>query len=57
MTRSFDKDMMVLLQTRVECTAKIAMSALRSEHATTCLLPDRVLTRRIFLLGRAVQDC
>jgi hypothetical protein len=49
--------MMVPVEMRVECTAKIAMSALRSASATMGLLPNHVLPRRIFLAGRLVQNC
>jgi hypothetical protein len=40
---------MVLLCTRVECSAKIAMTALRSGLATMRLLPDHDPLRLIFL--------
>jgi hypothetical protein len=41
--------MMMMLRTRVECSAKIAMTALRAWRAATGLLPDTDQTRRIFL--------
>jgi hypothetical protein len=44
--------MMVLCEMGVECSAKIAMSALRSGSATMGLLPNLVLARRIFLAVR-----
>jgi hypothetical protein len=50
--RSFDEQMMVWLEISVECSAKIAMSALRSGAATMGLLPNHVLARRIFLGAR-----
>jgi hypothetical protein len=49
--------MMVLSGMPVECSAKIAMSALRSSAATMGLLPNHVLARRIFLEVRTVEDC
>jgi hypothetical protein len=47
--------MMVLLSNAVECSAKIAMTALRSHLATTRLLPEHDWRRRIFLGPRFVQ--
>jgi hypothetical protein len=45
--------MMMMLPTGVECSAKIAMTALRACRDATGLLPDLDQTRRIFLwLGR-----
>jgi hypothetical protein len=41
--------MMMMLGTSVECSAKIAMRALRPRRDTTGLLPDIDQTRRIFL--------
>jgi hypothetical protein len=41
--------MMVPLSKAVECSAKIAMTALPSRLATTRLLPKHELQRRIFL--------
>jgi hypothetical protein len=43
--------MMMMLRTSVECSAKIAMTALLACRATTGLLPDLGQTRRIFLMG------
>ena len=47
--RSFDVRRMVLHCKRVECSAKIAMTALRSGLAAMRLLPDHDLSRLIFL--------
>jgi hypothetical protein len=47
--------MMMMLRTSVECSAKIAMRALRACRDTTGLLPDLDQTRRIFLMGDAMQ--
>jgi hypothetical protein len=47
--------MMVLLSYGVECSAKIAMTALPSGRAATRLLPEQVWWWRIFLDARAVQ--
>jgi hypothetical protein len=41
--------MMMMLRTSVECSAKIAMSALRAWADATALLPDLDPPRRIFL--------
>jgi hypothetical protein len=41
--------MMVTFEMRVECSAKIAMTALRGRAAAMCLLRNHVLPRRIFL--------
>jgi hypothetical protein len=41
--------MMMMLPTCVECSAKIAMTALRARHAATGLLPDIDLKQRVFL--------
>jgi hypothetical protein len=41
--------MMMMLPTGVECSAKIAMTALRACRDATGLLPDLDQTRRIFL--------
>ncbi|QWG22519.1 hypothetical protein KMZ93_21535 [Bradyrhizobium sediminis] len=41
--------MMVPLSGRVECSAKIAMTALPVGRVAMDLLPDHVLPRRIFL--------
>jgi hypothetical protein len=43
------REMMVLLTKGVECSAKIAMTALPSRRATTRLLPEHDLQQRIFL--------
>jgi hypothetical protein len=43
------REMMVLLSKAVECSAKIAMTALFGWLATTRLLPKHDLQRRIFL--------
>jgi hypothetical protein len=48
---------MVWVRNSVECSAKIAMMALRAGLAATRLLRDRDPTRRIFLKARAVQVC
>jgi hypothetical protein len=42
--------MMMMLRTSVECSAKIAMRALRACRDSTGLLPDLDQTRRIFLM-------
>jgi len=42
--------MMVALSKGVECSAKIAMTALPSRRVTTRLLPEHDLRRRIFLV-------
>jgi hypothetical protein len=42
--------MMMMLRTSVECSAKIAMTALLACRAATGLLPDLDRTRRIFLM-------
>jgi hypothetical protein len=47
--------MMMMLRTGVECSAKIAMTALRAGRATTGLLPDLHATQRIFLCRRAMH--
>jgi hypothetical protein len=47
--------MMMMLRRGVECSAKIAMTALRAWQATTSLLPDLDTTRRIFLCRRAMH--
>jgi hypothetical protein len=41
--------MMMMLPTGVECSAKIAMTALRARRSTTGLLPNFDLAQRIFL--------
>jgi hypothetical protein len=41
--------MMMMLRTRVECSAKIAMTALHAWRSATGLLPDLDQARRIFL--------
>jgi hypothetical protein len=45
--------MMVLPEERVECSAKIAMTALPSWLGATCLLPEHDWQRRIFLDANA----
>jgi hypothetical protein len=49
--------MMVLLEMSVECSAKIAMSALRHGAMTMDLLQDQVRPRRIFLAACASFFC
>jgi hypothetical protein len=47
--------MMVLLAVQVECSAKIAMTALRSRSGTMRLLPDHDLPRLFFLDAYGAQ--
>jgi hypothetical protein len=47
--------MMVLLAVQVECSAKIAMTALHSRCKTMRLLPDHDLPRLIFLDADGAQ--
>jgi hypothetical protein len=47
--------MMVLLAVQVECSAKIAMTALHSRCKTMRLLPDHDLPRLIFLDAYGAQ--
>jgi hypothetical protein len=49
------REMMVLLLEGVECSAKIAMMALLVRLATTGLLPEHDLQRRIFIDAHAAQ--
>jgi hypothetical protein len=49
--------MMVLGVRGVECSAKIAMTALLGGLAATCLLPEHDWPRRIFLGAYAAQIC
>jgi hypothetical protein len=49
--------MMVLLSKGVECCAKIAMTVLSGRVATTRLLPEHYLQRRIFLGPHAARIC
>jgi hypothetical protein len=49
--------MMVLLSKGVECSAKIAMTALPSRLVTTRLLPEHDLQRRNFLSVHAMRIC
>jgi hypothetical protein len=49
--------MMVLLSKAVECSAKIAMTALPSRGAAMRLLPEHDLRRRIFLDADAARIC
>jgi hypothetical protein len=49
--------MMVLLRKSVECSAKIAMTALRNRRETMGLLPDHDLPQRIFLNARDRWIC
>jgi hypothetical protein len=51
------REMMVLLSEGVECSAKIAMTALRTGLAAKRLLPEHDLQRRIFLSGHATRIC
>jgi hypothetical protein len=53
--RTFDVRTMVLLCNAVECFAKIAMTALHSDRATMCLLPDRDPLRLIILETRSAR--
>jgi hypothetical protein len=48
--------MMVRLGNGVECSAKIAMTTLRSGSMAMGLLPNHVLRRRIFLEARAARN-
>jgi len=47
--------MMMMLRTSVECSAKIAMTALRAWRYATGLLPDLDQARRIFLMWGAMH--
>jgi hypothetical protein len=49
--------MMVLRGKAVECSAKIAMTALLNGSAAMGLLPNHDLARRIYLAVSAVQFC
>jgi len=51
------RGMMVLLVAGVECSAKIAMTALLGWFATTFLLPKPDLQRRVFLGKRTTRIC
>jgi hypothetical protein len=51
------RKMMVLLSNAVECSAKIAITALQRRVATTRLLPEHDLQRCIFLGANGAQIC